>query len=97
MRLARAPWSTAAAVVLAVMLADIDKTPVPSRAHIATRFGLSKTQTSTVIGEGVRIGFLMLDETGIPKPTPSLRESYGRWISIELAFYVRHMPKRIAD
>lgn len=86
----------AAAVVLAVMLADIDDTPVPSRAHIAKRFGLSKTQVSNVMSEGARLGFLMLNEMGIPKPTPYLRESYGRWISIELAFYARHMPRRIA-
>jgi hypothetical protein len=86
----------AAAVVLAVMLADIDNTPVPSRAHIAKRFGLSKTQVSAVISEGTRIGFLTLDEAGIPGPTPYLRESYSRWISIELAFYARHMPKSMS-
>jgi DNA-binding MarR family transcriptional regulator len=85
----------AAAVTLAVVLAHIDRTPLPSRAHIARRFGLSKTQVSNIIGEGARIGFLTLDEAGIPKPTPYLLESYGRWISIELAFYARHMPKDI--
>lgn len=82
----------AAAVTLAVMLADIDKTPVPSRAHIAKRFGLTKTQVSNVIAEGERLGFLGLDNAGVPSPTPRLRDDYTRWISIELAFYARHMP-----
>lgn len=81
----------AAAVVLAVMLADIESTPLPSRAHIAKRFGLSKTQIFNVIVEGARLGFLILDDAGIPSPTPRLRDSYRRWISIELAFYARHM------
>jgi hypothetical protein len=85
----------AAAVVLAAMLADIDNTPVPSRAHIAKRFGLSKTQVTNIINEGGRIGFLALDDTGAPKPTQHLRDSYSCWISIELAFYARHMPKEI--
>jgi hypothetical protein len=85
----------AAAVVLAAMQADIDNIPVPSRAHIAKRFGLSKTQVTNVINEGERIGFLILDDTGVPKSTQYLRDSYSIWISIELAFYARHMSKDI--
>jgi DNA-binding MarR family transcriptional regulator len=81
----------AAAVILAVMLADIDREPLPSRAHIAKRFGLSKTQVSNIIGEGVRLGFLALDDAGVPSATQYLRDGYGRWISIELAFYAQHM------
>ncbi|HEY8127409.1 MAG TPA: hypothetical protein VIF39_01655 [Hyphomicrobium sp.] len=81
----------AAAVVLAVMLANIDRGPSPSRAHIAKRFGLSKTQVSIIIGEGARLGFLTLDDGGVPSPTQYLRDSYGGWISIELAFYAQHM------
>jgi hypothetical protein len=86
----------AAAVVLAAMLADIDNTPVPSRAQIARRFGLSKTQVTNVINEGGRTGFLALDDSGAIKPTQHLRDSYSRWISIELAFYARHMSRDIA-
>lgn len=78
-------------VVLAVMLSDIDDTPLPSRAQIAKRFGLSKTQVSNMIAEGSRLGFFTTDETGTPRATPYLRDSYGRFISIELAFYARHM------
>ncbi len=81
----------AAAVVLSVMLADIDGTPLPSRAQIAKRFGLSKTQVSRMIAEGGRTGFFAVDADGMPTATPMLRDSYARWISIELAFYARHM------
>jgi hypothetical protein len=81
----------ASAAVLAVMLADIDGTPVPSRAAIAKKFGLSKTQVSNVMAVGDAQGFFTLDAAGVPAPTQFLRDSYARWISIELAFYARHM------
>ena len=78
-------------VVLAVMLSDIGSAPLPSRAQIAKRFGLSKTQVSNMVAEGTELGFFSVDETGIPGATAHLRDSYARFISIELAFYARHM------
>ena len=78
-------------VVLAVMLSDIDGLPLPSRAQIAKRFGLSKTQVSNMIAEGAKLGFFSTDEAGTPRATACLRDSYARFISIELAFYARHM------
>jgi len=78
-------------VVLAVMLSDIDSTPLQSRAQIAKRFGLSKTQVSNMVAEGTKLGFFSADEMGAPCATAHLRESYARFISIELAFYARHM------
>ncbi len=78
-------------VVLAVMLSDIGSAPLPSRAQIAKRFGLSKTQVSNMVAEGTELGFFSVDETGIPGATTHLRDSYTRFISIELAFYARHM------
>ncbi len=81
----------AGAVVLTVMLADIDGTPVPSRAAIAKRFGLSKTQVSNIMALGEAQGFFTLDDIGVPAATQRLRDSYASWISIELAFYARHM------
>jgi hypothetical protein len=81
----------AGAAVLSVMLADIDGTPVPSRAAIAKKFGLSKTQVSNVMTIGEARGFFTLDDAGVPAATQYLRDSYGGWISIELAFYARHM------
>ncbi len=78
-------------VVQAVMLSDIEKVPPPSRAQIASRFGLSKTQVSKIIAEGTQLGFFTVDDAGIPTATAYLRDSYARFISIELAFYARHM------
>lgn len=83
----------AATVIISVMLADIDRTPLPSRAQIAKRFGLSKTQVASIIEDGTRLGFFALDGTAVPAATPYLRDSYARWISIELAFYARHMQQ----
>jgi hypothetical protein len=81
----------AAAVILAVMQASFDGTAVPARAQIARRFGLSKTQVANIVNEGIRLGYFTQDAAGLPLPTPHLSDSYGRWISIELAFYARHM------
>ncbi len=78
-------------VVLSVMLSDIEGTPLPSRAQIAKRFGLSKTQVSKIIAEGANLGFFTVDDVGVPAATAHLRDSYERFISIELAFYARHM------
>jgi hypothetical protein len=73
------------------MLSDIDKAPPPSRAQIAKRFGLSKTQVTKVIAEGISLGFFTIDDAGVPAATAHLRDSYTRFLSIELAFYARHM------
>jgi hypothetical protein len=81
----------AAPTVLTVMLGDIDRTAPQSRADIAKRFGLSKTQVSNIIAEGVTLGFFTLDAAAAPVPTPHLRNSYHHWISIELAFHARNM------
>jgi hypothetical protein len=81
------------AVILAVILAGTDGTPVPSRARIAKRYGLSKTQITHVIGEGERIGYFAVDAAGIAAATQKLRDDFSRWISIELAFYARHMRR----
>lgn len=81
----------ATAVMLTVMLADIDGTPVPSRAAIAQRFGFSKSQITKVLIEGNALGYLKLDAAGIPSVTQRMRVDYRRWISIELAFYAQHM------
>lgn len=81
----------AAALVLSVMLAGIDGTPLPSRAQIASRFGLSKTQVSKMIAEGGDLRFFAVDAAGVPAATDYLRDAYAQWISIELAFYARHM------
>lgn len=81
----------AAPLVFTFVLADIDRTPPPSRADIARRFGLSKTQVSNIIAQGVQLGYFMLDGAAVPSATPHLRDQFDRWISIELAFHARHM------
>ena len=81
----------ASAVTLVVMLADIDGTAVPSRAVIAKRFGLSKTQVSNVMAAGEELGYFALDAAAAPAATQHLRETFAKWISIELAFYAQHM------
>jgi DNA-binding PadR family transcriptional regulator len=81
----------AGAVLLAVLLADIDKTAVPSRAELAKQFGFSKTQITKVFSDGEALGYFILDGAGAPAPTQRLRDSSNKWISLELAFYAMHM------
>ena len=81
----------ATAVMLAVMLADIDGTPLPSRADIAQRFGFSKSQIGKVLVEGEALGYFEFEATGVPVATQRLRDDYRRWISTELAFYAEHI------
>jgi hypothetical protein len=82
----------AGAVLLAVMLADIDGTKVPSRAQHGKHFGFSKTQIINVLADGEARGYFTLDDTGAPAPTPHLRGIFHKWVSLELAFYAAHMP-----
>jgi hypothetical protein len=82
----------ASAVVAAALLSSFDATPFPSRDRLARRFGLSKTQVSSIIAEGAKLGYFELDADGTPAPSPRLHEEYGRWVSIDLTFYARHMP-----
>jgi hypothetical protein len=79
------------AVVARLLLAESGPATVSSRAALAREFWLSRTQVSDVIAEGVRIGYLDLDRRSLPTATDRLREQFARWVSIELAFYARHM------
>ena len=73
-------------VVYAVMLADMDAAPLPSRSALAKHFGLSKTQVWSVFAEGERLGYFSAGEGGVPAATDKLRKEYGEWTAIELAF-----------
>jgi hypothetical protein len=75
----------------ALALNDDACTPLPSRTDIGKRFGFSRTQIGNIIAEGESLGFFEVDATGAPSPTARLHERYGGWISIELAFYARHV------
>ena len=80
----------ASAVLLSIILADMDEAALSSRAELAARFSLSKTQVNAVIAEAETAGFVFM-ENGTPRPTAHLLASHRRWISIELAGYARHM------
>ena len=82
----------ASAVVAASMLSSFEGVPFPSRERVARRFGLSKTQVSSIIAEGAKLGYFELDETGAPRPSPRLQDDYSHWVAIDLTFYARHMP-----
>ena len=82
----------AAAVADAVMIADLNGLPIPSRAELAKLYGFSKTQITKVLSDGEARGYFVMGSAGAPAPTPQLRASYGKWVSLELAFYAVHMP-----
>ena len=81
----------AGAVLLPVMQADIDGTPVPSRGELAKTFGISKTQVTKILQLGQAEGYFTLDAAGIPAVTELLRMTFRQWVSTELAFYAQHM------
>jgi hypothetical protein len=78
-------------VLIVLVLAQMQGAPAQSRAAIAKRFGLSKTQVTRVLSTGADQGFFTLDSDGIPALTRAAREGYDRWVALELAFYAEHM------
>lgn len=81
----------AAAIFARLLIGEFGHRPVDSRAALARQFGLSKTQVSDVIADGVALGYLDLGDGTMPALTETIRDIWWRWISIELAFYARHM------
>jgi hypothetical protein len=75
----------AAQVVYAVMLADMEAKPLPSRSAIAKQFGLSKTQVWSVFAEGERQGYFAGNGDAVPAATDKLRAQYRDWMALELA------------
>ena len=73
------------------MLAELDGATVPGHAAIARRFGVSRSQITKVFAEGEALGYLTFDAARVPHATEHLRQTYFRWVSIELAFYAQHM------
>ena len=84
-------------VILAVLLARFEGTDTPSRRSIAGRFGLSRSQVDLVVQAGLDRGLFALDHNAMLVPTTALETSFHQWISIELAFYARHMRPRPAS
>lgn len=80
-----------APLCFAVMHAHISGYECPSRAKMASQFGLSKTQVTKLIHEGTVLGLLATDTKGIPAPTALMAENYRQLLSLELAFFARHI------
>lgn len=77
-------------VLAAIMLADGEGGPVPSRAAIAERFGSTKTQVGNLLTVAADQGLVTLDAVGTATPTGRMRDLYARWVAIELAYYARN-------
>lgn len=77
-------------IIVGVMEADTSGLPPPSRAGLASRFGLSRGQVLNIIKAGVSLGLFQAGKSSVG-PTPLLREVFHQWVSIELAFYARHL------
>jgi hypothetical protein len=86
----------AGAVLLPVMRADMDGTPVPSRGELAKTFGVSKTQVTKVLQLGEAAGYFALDAAGTPAATELLRTTFRKWVATELAYYAQHMQPAAA-
>ena len=79
-------------VIVAVLLARFEGLRTPSHRALARRFGLSRGQVGLVVQAGRDKGLFSLDHADNLVPTAALADSFRHWISIELAFYARHMP-----
>ncbi|MBX3446707.1 MAG: hypothetical protein KF765_08120 [Parvibaculaceae bacterium] len=75
----------AAQIVYAVMLADMDAAPLPSRSALARQFRLSKTQVWSVFAEGERLGYFAAGDGTAPVATDKLHRQYTEWTALELA------------
>lgn len=80
-------------VILAVTLAHLQQAQSPSHHSIAKRFGLSRSQVSNVVSAGVARDVFQRSSDGHLEPTAALLSSFRTWVSIELAFYARHMRR----
>lgn len=79
-------------VFAGICLAEMQGVALGSRAKVARRLGLSKTQVTRIIAAGTKHGFFSLDDGGVPAVTAEARALYDRWVALELAFYVANMP-----
>jgi hypothetical protein len=85
-------------ILVIVRLAEMQGVPAGSRAEIARRFGVSKTQVTSVLSGGAERGFFSFDDNGVAAATPAARSLYDRWVALELAFYAENMqPTSVRD
>jgi hypothetical protein len=79
-----------AVFTMGLLLAEIDGLPTPSRAEIAARYGLTKSQVNQLIVAGQAAGLLTV-EAGMPRPTNALRDGHSEWVALSLAFLGHHL------
>ncbi|SMQ66242.1 hypothetical protein SAMN06295905_1431 [Devosia lucknowensis] len=77
-------------VAMALLIAEMEGKPNPSRGEIAARYGLTKSQVALVISAGVELGFISL-ENGSARPTDALRDGNADWTAVALAFLHYHL------
>lgn len=79
-----------AVFTMGLLLAEIDGLPTPSRAEIAARYGLTKSQVNQLIIAGQSAGLLEV-EAGVPRSTKALRDGHSEWVALSLAFLGHHL------
>ncbi|MET3900041.1 DNA-binding MarR family transcriptional regulator [Devosia sp. UYZn731] len=83
-------------LAMSLLVAEMDGLPFPSRAEVAERFGLTKSQVTQLVATGVEMGFLSI-RNGTTHPTDALREGHSEWVAVALAFLQHHLqPEAIA-
>ncbi|MET3924695.1 hypothetical protein [Devosia sp. 2618] len=85
------------AMVMALLLADMENLPPPNRAEISRRFGLSKSQVTQLIAQGQAAGMLQISD-GVVRATQTLHDDHAEWTALCLAFLDPHMcpPDHVA-
>jgi hypothetical protein len=77
-------------LAMALLVAEMDGLPYPTRSEVATRFGLTKSQVTKVVAAGEELGFLAVTD-GVAQPTDAMREGNTDWVAVALAFLHHHL------
>jgi len=77
-------------VAHAMLVAEMNGRPYPSRSEVAAQFALTKSQVAQVIAAGVELGFVTVD-AGVAQPTDAMREGNADWTAVALAFLHHHL------
>lgn len=77
-------------LAMALLAAEMDGLPYPTRSEVALRFGLTKSQVTNVVTAGVELGFLSLSN-GAAHPTEAMRIANSDWVAAALAFLHHHL------
>jgi hypothetical protein len=80
----------AALFSLGLLAAEAQGLPPPTRAELATRFALSKSQITFLVGMGRDLGLYTVED-GEVAPTDLLREQHAEFAALCLVFLDAHM------